>query len=122
MPLFRRTTKKHHFQRPLRYLPEWAEVNVGTLSEVFTGENAITPELMAERGLVRSTEAYTEDGQAVTIVQTRYSGVRVLGGGEVTKKLEVHASHFTKGAREKIEAAGGTCVVLEDEVTEGGES
>ncbi|MBM3274491.1 MAG: 50S ribosomal protein L15, partial [Candidatus Sericytochromatia bacterium] len=51
MPLFRRTPKKHHFQRPLRYLPQWVEINVGRLAEAFSGDNAITPDLMAERGL-----------------------------------------------------------------------
>lgn len=122
MPLFRRTPKKHHFQRPLRYLPEWAEINVGTLSETFTGDNPVTPELMAERGLLPSSTAFTEDGAAVTVLKFRYDGVRVLGSGDVTKKLEVHASHFTKGAREKIEAAGGKCVVLGEAEGEGGEA
>ncbi len=123
MPLFRRTPKKHHFQRPLRYLATWAEINVGILSETFTGENAITPELMAERGLLPASEMFTEDGQAVVVLKFRFDGVRVLGAGEVSKKLEVHASHFTKAAREKIEGAGGTCVVLggTETVTEGGE-
>lgn len=121
MPLFRRTPKKHHFQRPLRYLPEWAEINVGTLSEAFTGDQPITPDLMAERGLLPASEAYTEDGRAITVLKFRYDGVRVLGNGEVTRKLEVHASHFTKSAREKIEAAGGKCVVIGEGAVEGAE-
>ena len=38
----------------------------------------------------------------------------MLGGGELSKALTVHAHGFSKSAREKIEAAGGTCLVLEE--------
>jgi large subunit ribosomal protein L15 len=112
MPLFRRTPKKHHFNRPLRYLPHWAEINVGALNDLFSGENAITADLVAERGRAPGTQFVTEDGNMTTVLKPRFTGLRVLGTGEVTKKLEVHAHHFTKTARKKIEAAGGTCVVL----------
>jgi large subunit ribosomal protein L15 len=40
--------------------------------------------------------------------------VKILGGGELTKGLTVHAHGFSKAAREKIEAAGGTCLLLEE--------
>ena len=46
-------------------------------------------------------------------VRTAKDGLRVLGEGEVTKKLTVEARHFTKSAKQKIESAGGTCVVIE---------
>jgi ribosomal protein L15 len=39
--------------------------------------------------------------------------VKILGRGELTKKLTVHAHGFSKSARERIEAAGGTCQVIE---------
>ncbi len=124
MPLFRRTPKKHHFQRPLRYLDQWAEINVGILNELFSGENAITADLVAERGFAPSTKTLADDGSLTTVLKPRYAGIRILGSGEVTKKLEVHAHHFTKAAREKIEAAGGKCVLLgeAEAEAEGGES
>ena len=39
-------------------------------------------------------------------------GVRILGEGDVTKKLVIKAHHFSKSAKEKIEGKGGTCEVL----------
>jgi large subunit ribosomal protein L15 len=42
-------------------------------------------------------------------IKGRYDGVKVLGNGELTKKLTVHATKFSETARKKIEAAGGTC-------------
>ncbi|MBM3268040.1 MAG: 50S ribosomal protein L15 [Candidatus Sericytochromatia bacterium] len=119
MPLFRRTPKKHHFQRPLRYLDHWAEINVGALNELFSGDNPITADLVAERGFAPGTKFVTEDGNVATVLKPKFTGLRVLGAGEVTKTLEVHAHHFTKAAREKIEAAGGKCVVIGAEEAEG---
>jgi large subunit ribosomal protein L15 len=40
--------------------------------------------------------------------------VKVLGDGDITKALTVHAHRFSKSAREKIEAAGGTCQTIEE--------
>jgi large subunit ribosomal protein L15 len=57
-----------------------------------------------------------EEGSTVDAVAFRDAGiirgkkrVKVLGNGEITKKLTVHANKFSKSARAKIEAAGGTC-------------
>ncbi len=112
MPLFRRTPKKHHFQRPERYLSEFEVVNVGQLSELFSGDVPVTADSMAELGLVRSSKVEDAEGNVILILKPRYAGVRVLGEGEVTKKLEVHAHHFSASAKAKIEAAGGTCVMV----------
>ena len=46
------------------------------------------------------------------IVKKLNDGIKVLGNGEITKKLTVQASKFTATAKEKIEAAGGTCEVI----------
>ena len=46
------------------------------------------------------------------IINKINDGVKVLGDGELTKKLTVQASKFTASAKEKIEAAGGTCEVI----------
>jgi large subunit ribosomal protein L15 len=62
-----------------------------------------------------------DDGAAVDLEALRGAGlatrrdvpVKVLGRGELTKRLTVHAHGFSKTARERIEAAGGTCQLIE---------
>jgi large subunit ribosomal protein L15 len=71
---------------------------------------------------LRDLEARFDDGAEVTPVSLKEHGlatrkdvpVKILGQGELTKKLTVHANGFSKTAREKIEAAGGVCTVLAD--------
>jgi large subunit ribosomal protein L15 len=66
-------------------------------------------------------EARFDDGASVDVESLRAAGlatrrgiaVKVLGNGELTKALTVHAHAFSKSARERIEAAGGTCQVIE---------
>jgi large subunit ribosomal protein L15 len=66
-------------------------------------------------------EARFDDGASVDLDTLRGAGlatrrgvaVKVLGAGELTKALTVHAHAFSKSARERIEAAGGTCRVIE---------
>ena len=66
-------------------------------------------------------ERVFDDGASVDIDALRAAGlgtrknvpVKILGRGELTKKLTVHAHAFSKTARERIEAAGGTCQVIE---------
>ncbi len=74
-------------------------VNVRDL-ERFDAGTDVTPELLVEKGLIRNTRL----------------DVKVLGTGELTKKLSVTAHRFSKTAREKIEAAGGTVTALRDDV------
>src|SRR5699024_2065913 len=74
----------------------WQTVNIGQLSMVDT-DGAITPEVLAERGLIRST---------------RYP-VKILGNGELTTAVTVKAHAFSKSAREQIEQAGGSIESLE---------
>jgi len=70
---------------------------------------------------LRDLEARFDDGAEVTPDSLKSSGlatrkdipVKILGQGELKKKLTVHAHGFSKAAREKIESAGGTCTVLE---------
>ncbi|HBL30360.1 MAG TPA: 50S ribosomal protein L15 [Acidobacteria bacterium] len=89
MPLVRRVPKRG-FTNIFR--TEYAVVNVGDLAEL---EGVVTPESLSLHGLVRA-------GQPV----------KVLGGGEIATALQVRASKFSKSARAKIEAAGGTCEEL----------
>jgi large subunit ribosomal protein L15 len=71
---------------------------------------------------LRDLEARFDQGDEVTPLSLRAAGlatrrgvpVKVLGQGELSKALTVHAHGFSKTAREKIEAAGGTCQALED--------
>jgi large subunit ribosomal protein L15 len=73
-----------------------SSVNVRDL-ERFDGE--VTPELLKEAGLIRNTRL----------------DVKILGHGDLTKKLTVSAHLFSAGAREKIEQAGGTITWLRGE-------
>jgi len=71
---------------------------------------------------LRELEERFDDGAEVTPDSLRAAGlatrrdvpVKVLGDGELTKPLTVHAHRFSKSAREKIEAAGGICQAIED--------
>ena len=92
MPLYRRVPKKG-FTNIFR--TEYAEVNVGQL-EVFTEGTVVNAELLKAAGIIKKT----------------LDGVKVLGNGELTKKLAVKAVKFTGSAKEKIEAVGGTAEVI----------
>ena len=61
-----------------------------------------------EDGAVVDLEALTEKG----IIRKEYDGLKVLGRGEITKKLTVKAKIFSASAKEKIEAAGGKVEVI----------
>lgn len=92
MPLFRRLPKRgfNNFTRK-----NWTIVNVETLNR-FEDGTEITPELLLEAGVLSKIEY----------------GVKILGDGELTKKLTVKANKFTQSAITKIEAAGGKAEVI----------
>ena len=90
MPLVRRVPKRG-FNNIHRI--EYSVVNVSLLA-AFDGE--VGPEVLVESGLARAGRP-----------------VKVLGNGEIDKALKVSAHKFSKSAQAKIEAAGGTCEVLE---------
>jgi large subunit ribosomal protein L15 len=91
MPLHRRLPKRGFTNI---FKKEWAEVNVADLDR-FEGE--VTPEALVAAGLIR---------------KSKRGAVAILGQGEVTKALTINAHRFTAGAKEKIEAAGGTVNVI----------
>lgn len=95
MPLQRRLPKRG-FKNPFRR--EWAVVNVSSL-EVFENGAVVDLEALASKGLIKKAQ----------------DGVKILGKGEVTKKLTVRAHAISSGALAKIEKAGGT---FEEIVTE----
>ena len=92
MPLYRRVPKRG-FNNV--FGTEYAEVNVERL-EAF------------EDGTVVDAKALLE----ARIIRKELDGVKVLGGGELTKKLTVKAAKFTASAKEKIEAVGGKAEVI----------
>ena len=68
----------------------------------------------------RESKAVFEDGAVVNaetllangVVKKLFDGVKVLGRGEITKKVTVQAAKISASAKEKIEAAGGKCEVV----------
>ena len=75
-------------------------LNVRDLERVFEAGTEVTLDVLRERGLIKTLKI----------------DVKVLGQGELTKKLTVTAHRFSQTAREKIEAAGGSVVVLREPV------
>jgi large subunit ribosomal protein L15 len=71
-------------------------INLSDLEERFDSGAEVTPQSLKEKGLAK-----------------RKDPVKVLARGEIKKKLEVHAHAFSAAAKEKIEAAGGSCHTLE---------
>ncbi|HLW70676.1 MAG TPA: 50S ribosomal protein L15 [Candidatus Binataceae bacterium] len=96
MPLQRRIPKRgfRRLQKAAARREEFAEVNLKRLA-VFNDGDAIDPALMADRRLVRIGLK-----------------VKILGDGEINGRLTVRAHAFSKSAREKITAAGGTAELI----------
>jgi large subunit ribosomal protein L15 len=92
MPLHRRLPKRG-FSSP--FPKTFAVVNVESLN-AFSAGDTVTPESLADRGLVRAIR----------------DGVKILGDGELNVALTVRAHKFSKSAGEKIEKAGGKAEVL----------
>jgi large subunit ribosomal protein L15 len=93
MQLFRRMPKRGFSNAT--WAREFLVVNVGDL-EVFNDGDVIGRDELRLRGLANGP----------------VSGIRILGTGELTKKLTVKAHHFSKSAEEKIKAKGGTVEVV----------
>ena len=94
MPLVRRVPKRG-FTNPFR--TDYAVINVGDLGAREDLEERVDPEILRAKGMVRRNK----------------KPVKVLAKGEIDRPLTVAAHKFSRAAREKIEAAGGTCEELE---------
>lgn len=92
MPLYRRIPKRGFTNRNTR---EIVTVNVGLL-ERFEAGSEVTAETLKQAGIVSNAR----------------DGIKILGNGELTKKLTVRVRAFSEGAKTKIEAVGGTCEVI----------
>ena len=92
MPLYRRLPKRGFKNRNTK---EIVGINVDAL-ERFENDTVVTVETLLETGIVKNPR----------------DGVKILGNGELTKKLTVKVDAFSEGAKAKIEAVGGTCEVI----------
>ena len=93
-PLFRRSPKRGFSHNTWRQF--CLVVNVGDIDKAFADGDKVDQAALKLKGLA--------NGPA--------DGIRILGGGEVTKKLTVVANHFSKSAEEKIKAKGGSVEVI----------
>ena len=92
MPLYRRIPKRGFTNRNSKTI---VGINVGVL-EAFENDTVVSVENLIEAGIVKNPR----------------DGVKILGNGELTKKLTVQVNAFSKGAIEKIEAVGGKAEVI----------
>ncbi|MBQ3486607.1 MAG: 50S ribosomal protein L15, partial [Clostridia bacterium] len=92
MPLYRRVPKKGFTNI---FGTDYETINVEAL-EVFENDTVVTEELLIEAGIIHNSK----------------DGLKVLGNGDLTKKLTVKAAKFTASAKEKIEAVGGSAEVV----------
>lgn len=97
MPGYRRTPKLRKFERA--HVLKWLELNVGELAYLLPADSTeLTYEWLVELRLLRHG----------------MDGLRVLGNGELERPITIEAHYVTPGAREKIEAAGGTIKIFGD--------
>ena len=91
MPLYRRLPKRGFNNK--RFAPQYITINVSELEKI-EGVTEVTAQVLDEQGIIS--------------VPKNNDGIKILGRGELTKKLDVKAAKFTASAKEKIEKAGGT--------------
>jgi len=92
MPIIRRVAKRGFSNN--YFAMDVAEVNLKDLERVFENDAVVDLEVLRKHGLASNGKV----------------SVRILGDGELTKKLTVHANHFSKSAEEAIVAKGGRAV------------
>ena len=92
MPLTRRLPKRGFTNI---FAKEYTEIKLSSL-EAFENDAVVNAEVVLESGLIRSVAK---------------DGIKILGNGEITKRLTVQAAKFTASAQSKIEAAGGKAEV-----------
>ncbi|MBQ6966723.1 MAG: 50S ribosomal protein L15 [Lachnospiraceae bacterium] len=93
MPLYRRLPKRGFKNYNRKQI---ICVNVATLEKYYEDGATVVSEDLIERGIIKDT----------------YDGLKILGNGDISKKLTVKANAFSASAKEKIEAAGGKAEVI----------
>ena len=93
-PLYRRVPKRGF--NNARFRTEYATINLSDLNKYFNDGEEVTPEILKEKGIIKQ----------------QLCGVKVLGNGELEKKLTIKANRFSSSAVTKIESAGGKAEVI----------
>lgn len=93
-PLYRRIPKRGF--NNARFETKYATINLSDLNKFFKDGDVVTPELLKERGIIKK----------------QLNGIKVLGNGELERKLTVKANRFSSAAVTKIERAGGKTEVI----------
>ena len=92
MPLFRRVAARGFSNHPFKV--EYVGINVSSLNERYNNGEKVNHGTLVEKGLIKKGE----------------KNIKILGDGELDKKLEVEIKKVTAGAKDKIVKAGGTVV------------
>ncbi|MER3431595.1 MAG: 50S ribosomal protein L15 [Blastocatellia bacterium] len=98
MPLQRRLPKRGFTNI---FKKQWIEISLAKIEASFNPGDEVTPEVLHSRGLIKKAK----------------HDLVILGNGDVSKALKISAHRFTKTAREKIEKAGGSVIVISKVVT-----
>ena len=93
-PLYRRVPKRGF--NNARFTTVYATINLSDLNKFFNDGDEVTPEILKERGIIKK----------------QLDGIKVLGNGELEKKITVKANRFSSTAVTKIESAGGKAEVI----------
>ena len=93
-PLYRRVPKRGF--NNAQFTTRYATINLSDLNKFFNDGDEVTPELLKERGIIKK----------------QLDGIKVLGNGELEKKITVKANRFSSTAIAKIESAGGKAEVI----------
>ncbi len=93
-PLFRRIPKRGFNNS--RFATRFATINLSDINKFFKDGDVVTPEILKERGIIKK----------------ELSGLKVLGNGELDKKLTIKAHRFSSSAVSKIESAGSKAEVI----------
>ena len=93
-PIYRRVPKRGF--NNARFTTRFAIINLSELNKFFKDGDVVSEEILKERGIIKK----------------RLSGIKVLGNGDLEKKLTIKANRFTSSAVSKIEDAGGKAEVI----------
>jgi large subunit ribosomal protein L15 len=92
-PIYMRTPKRGFHNK---FATEVVGINIGNINEAFEDGSQITPSDIRHRGLVK----------------VRFDELKILGSGQVTKKLNLVVTRISQSAKDKVEAAGGTVQIV----------
>ena len=93
-PIYRRIPKRGF--NNARFTTRFAVINLSDLNKFFNDGDVVTEEILKERGIIKK----------------RLGGIKILGNGNLDKKLTIKANRFTSAAVSKIEDAGGKAEVI----------